>query len=342
MNIEDEIFKKKRLNKDKLISYGFNRDNKFYKYSKEFMNGSFRADVYIDDNSNVMGKVYDLNTGDEYVNFRIDGINGEYVSTVREEYRNILRDIADNCFDKCYFVSKQANRIADKICKKYNVNLEFLWDKFPNYGVFRNSRSGKWFAAIMDVLKNKIVSSSDSVKVEVIDLKLGDVIDNYLDKDGVFPAYHFSKKSWVTIILDDTLSDEEIMNMIDISYNLSDRVNYWIFPANPKYYDIVGAFNDNDTITWRQLNNVLVGDIVYLYITKPYACIMFKCEVIEVNIPYDYKDKKFSMNYIMRIKLLKKYDNDEFTFDKLKEYGVTSVRSPRKAPSRLCQELDKT
>ena len=74
--------------------------------------------------------------------------------------------------------------------------------------------------------------------------------------------------------MDDTLSDEEIMDLIDISYNLSDRVNYWIFPANPKYYDIVGAFNNIDTITWKQPNNVLVGDIVYLYITK---CVCFMC-----------------------------------------------------------------
>ena len=53
------------------------------------------------------------------------------------------------------------------------------------------------------------------------------------------------------------------------------------------------------------------------------------------------EDENVSMKYIMRIKLLKKYGNDEFTFDKLKEYCVTSIRSPRRVPSRLCQELDR-
>ena len=52
------------------------------------------------------------------------------------------------------------------------------------------------------------------------------------------------------------------------------------------------------------------------------------------------EDENVSMKYIMRIKLLKKYGNNEFTFDKLKEYGVTSIRSLRRVPSRLCQELD--
>ena len=53
------------------------------------------------------------------------------------------------------------------------------------------------------------------------------------------------------------------------------------------------------------------------------------------------EDENVSMKYIMKIKLLKKYGNNEFTFDKLKEYGVTSIRSPRRVPSRLCQELDR-
>ena len=29
---------------------------------------------------------------------------------------------------------------------------------------------------------------------------------------------------------------------------------------------------------------------------------MYKCKVIEVNIPYEYKDKNVSMNKVMKIK----------------------------------------
>lgn len=37
--------------------------------------------------------------------------------------------------------------------------------------------------------------------------------------NGIYPSYHLSKKSWISIILDDTLSDKEIMNLVDLSYD---------------------------------------------------------------------------------------------------------------------------
>ena len=138
-----------------------------------------------------------------------------------------------------------------------------------------------------------------------------------------------SKKSWVSIILDNTLSNKEIMNLIDISYDLSNRKKEWIIPANPKYYDIVNAFNNTDTITWRKSHNLMINDIVYIYITEPYAYIMFKCVVISL-------DEDFMM-----LKLLKRYSDNDFTFARLKSCGVKSVRSPRGITSKLSEELNK-
>lgn len=34
MNIESEIFKKSKRNKDKLVSYGFKKENKIYIFSR--------------------------------------------------------------------------------------------------------------------------------------------------------------------------------------------------------------------------------------------------------------------------------------------------------------------
>lgn len=76
---------------------------------------------------------------------------------IKEEYIKILQEIKDKCFEKEYFIFNQLNRIAKKIKEKYNVDPEFLWDKFPDYGVFRNRRSSKWFSIIMDIDKSKII-----------------------------------------------------------------------------------------------------------------------------------------------------------------------------------------
>ena len=73
----------------------------------------------------------------------------------------------------------------------------------------------------------------------------------------------------------------------------------------------------------------MINDIVYIYITEPYAYIMFKCVV-------SYLDEDFMM-----LKLLKRYSDNDFTFARLKSCGVKSVRSPRGITSNLSEELNK-
>ena len=294
--LEDAVFKKRKLDKDKLILYGFILENNIYKYSKLIMDDTFRVDITIDNNSNFLGKVYDLDGDYEYTNFRLENVKGDFVNRVKDEYIKVLESIANNCYTEEYFIYKQSNEVSNLIKEKYNVLPEFLWESNPNYGIFRNKSSNKWFGVIMNIDRSKL-NSNESGEVEVLNVKLDDLVDTYLKEEGIYPAYHMSKKSWVCITLDNTLSNEEIINLIDISFDLSNRKKEWIIPANPKYYDIVNAFNDRDTITWRKSHNFMINDIVYIYITEPYAYIMFKCVVISLD------------ENIMTLKLLKRYND---------------------------------
>ena len=326
--LEDEVFKKRKLNKDKLIPYGFTLENNIYKYSKLIMDDIFRVDITINSKGNIIGKVYDLDGDYEYTNFRLEIVKGDFVNRVKDEYIKVLESIANNCYTEEYFIYKQSNEVSNLIKEKYNVLPEFLWESNPNYGIFRNKSSNKWFGVIMNIDRSKL-NLNESGKVEVLNVKLDDLVNTYLNKEGIYPAYHMSKKSWVSITLDNTLSNEKVMNLIDISYDLSNRKKEWIIPANPKYYDIVNSFNDKDTITWRKSHNFMINDIVYIYITEPYAYIMFKCVVISLD------------ENIMTLKLLKRYNDNEFTFERLKSCGVKSVRSPRGITSKLSEELNK-
>ena len=47
MTIEEELFKKTRVDFEKIIEYGFKKENSSYKYSKNIMNNTFRIDVEI-------------------------------------------------------------------------------------------------------------------------------------------------------------------------------------------------------------------------------------------------------------------------------------------------------
>ena len=55
-------------------------------------------------------------------------------------------------------------------------------------------------------------------KVEVVNLKLDGMVEESLRTKGVFPAYHMTKKNWASVILDDTLPDEELARLVAISF----------------------------------------------------------------------------------------------------------------------------
>lgn len=217
MNIENDVFARTHVIFDKLESYGFTKENNRYIYSTIFMNKNFQADIIIDEAGQVSGKVIDLEFNEEYMNLRNSQLKGQFVSDVRKQYQTILEDIKTNCFIQDYFISKQANRIAKYIIDKYHDYPEFLWEKFKGTGVFRNKQSAKWYAAILDIDKSKI--NYGTGPVEVIDVKVPlDVINKLTGTDGYFEAYHMNKKHWITIVLDDTVYDDEICALIDSSY----------------------------------------------------------------------------------------------------------------------------
>lgn len=328
MNIEKEIIKKCILDKDKLIPFGFikDKDKDNYKYITNIMNNKFRVEIIINANNELIGKIYDIETNEEYTNFRVENL-GSFSNSVKEEYINILKNIVSNCYISHYFSFNQTNRIVNEITKKYNVSSEFLWDKYPSYGIFRSKSSNKWFAAILNVDKSKVINN-ESGEIEIINVKVDDLVNSYLKEKGIYPAYHMSKKSWITIILDDTCKDEKIMELIDISYELVNKKSTWIIPANPKVYDIISDFKKSDIMTWKHQSSMELGDIIYIYMTKPMGYIKYKCQIIDIN------------DNIMTIKLMQEFNDNLLTFDLLNNYGLKSVRSPRRIPDKLKSFLE--
>lgn len=114
----------------------------------------------------------------------------------------------------------------------------------------------------------------------------------------------------------------------------------WIIPANPKYYDVVGAFEESDIITWKQSSDIHVGDVIYMYVAAPYSSILYKCRAVEVDIPWQYTDENLSMKTVMKIKLLEKYKSGIWSFDRIRQFGVRAVRGPRSMPVELKREME--
>ena len=346
MTIEEEIFKKTKINFNKLLKYGFIEENSLYKYSKNIMNNAFRIDIEINASGTVKGKVYDISFKDEYTNFRIEENIGSFACQVKEEFIDLLKNIKNNCFTNEDFLYEQSNRIVKFIKEKYNDDPNFEWEKFPGYATFRNSDNKKWYAIIMNVTKDKLGEKSNE-EVEIINIKLEPKeIEKLLKIEGFYQAYHMNKKNWLSVILNDTISDEKIMNLIEKSYsytitNKNNVKNEWLVPANPKYFDIEKALKENNTMIWKQSTDIKVNDIIYIYVGAPFSSIMYKFRVIETNIRYKYKDENIKIQRAMKIDLIARYKKEQLSFSKLKDFGVNAIRSQRYMPLALSEYINK-
>lgn len=103
----------------------------------------------------------------------------------------------------------------------FGTKPEYLWTKYPNYCVFRCKNNNKWYAALMDVQKSKLGLTGDEI-MQILNVKCGPILlGSLLLNKGFLPAYHMNKSNWVTILLDGSVSFDEIVNLLEISYDLT-------------------------------------------------------------------------------------------------------------------------
>ena len=216
MNIEKDLFAKYRLiSEDKLLSFGFKLIDDEYRYEFYFHNDEFKAEIKYK-NKKIEAKVIELAFDDDFDAINIESITGEYIFKLREEYKDKLIKIRDACFHKVLFIYDQANRITNSIISIYNEEPDFPFKDLDGYAVFRYKENNKWYGLIMNVKKSKLTKNEDDKDIiEIINIKVDPKEkDDLIKIDGIYTCYHMNKASWVSIILDDTLPDEKILELI--------------------------------------------------------------------------------------------------------------------------------
>ena len=219
----ERIFKHKKPLKDKLISYGFLPSEKGFTYTCPLEKIKMELTVTVKKDGTVKTRLIDKGTEEEYVLHLVKNASGSFIGSVKEEYEKILTHIAKNCFTEEIFKFPQSKRVIAYCRNKYGDELEHLWADAPDNAILRRKDTQKWYAAILTVSRKKLYGDSDE-KVEIIDLhaKTED-IENLVDFKKYFPGFHMNKKHWITVILEDTLSDEELFERIDQSYELGKK-----------------------------------------------------------------------------------------------------------------------
>ena len=106
----------------------------------------------------------------------------------------------------------------------YGGKIDFPWEKYEGYGVFRNQKNNKWYALIININQMKLNKELPPKEIEVINVKLNTHnVEKLLMRKGFYPAYHMNKKNWVTIVLDETVDDGLLLELIGESHILSEK-----------------------------------------------------------------------------------------------------------------------
>lgn len=218
-----EEFTDYKVDVAKLTDFGFIKQGENYEYQRSIVAGQFQLIITTDATGILNTKVLDVENNTEYTLHLQTTEVGKFVSKVRQKYQEVLNEIKLQCYENNVFKTPQAQTIIRFVKDTYDDQLEFLWKKFPKNAIWRRDDTNKWYAALLTVAKSKLGLASDEL-VTVIDLRATpEAAEALVDNQKYLPGYHMNKKNWYTIILDDTISDDEIMQRIQASYQLATK-----------------------------------------------------------------------------------------------------------------------
>ena len=215
MRIEDEVFARFAVSEAKLKEYGFQPQGDELVFFQYLPYADFQITIVY--HNGFHGKIIDLETDEEYVNYRLENASG-FSAEIKDAFTGLLTDIRDRCCSDRHFMLQQAQRVDAFIQQAFNGKPEFLWKNLPTYAVYRKQSSQKWYALIGTVPRNKVNKSANSEEtVEILNLKTTRAAELH-KQSGIYPAYHMNKRYWVSIILDDSVTDADIQQLIGESY----------------------------------------------------------------------------------------------------------------------------
>ena len=215
-----EIFKAYQFNSKKAKEYGFIENQGVWTYSLTILKGDFLMKITVED-SDLTFQVFDQETGELYPQVHMESMRGTFVGSVREACLEELFDIRKACFEVQEFLCPQTKRIMAFVQEKFGNQLEYLWEKSPDTAVLRHEDNQKWYAILMRISWDRLDKGRDGL-VEAVNLKHDQVAD-LLSQNGIYPAFHMNKRYWISLPLDDTLTDERILELFKRSWFLTSK-----------------------------------------------------------------------------------------------------------------------
>lgn len=106
----------------------------------------------------------------------------------------------------------------------YGVEADYPFADGLDTASFRNPRNQKWFALLIGKVSGKCLGLGWEEAVQVLNLKCDPLlIPSLMDHQKIFPAYHMNKEHWISLLLNSPITQEEMIFLVDMSYQLVDR-----------------------------------------------------------------------------------------------------------------------
>ena len=115
-------------------------------------------------------------------------------------------------------------------------------------------------------------------------------------------------------------------------------MTYWIIPFNPNYFRLADCLREQGYVEWTQRYKYQIGDIVFIYSSKPDSKLLYKMEVTATNLSANEcaDDRKYLLNPSevdaneniplgFRMVPLAENTSDKLTLSDLLEHGLKWV-----------------
>ncbi len=84
----------------------------------------------------------------------------------------------------------------------------------------RHTESRKWFGLVFSASRRQLGLTGDPEELlDILNVKLDPVFAGVIRKQpGILPGYHMNHTLWTTVLLDGSVPDETIYELLDLSY----------------------------------------------------------------------------------------------------------------------------
>lgn len=116
------------------------------------------------------------------------------------------------------------NEVFDWCRQEYVTEPDYPWN--DSNAVLRHTDNNKWYGVIIEVDRSKL-GIEGTGEVDVLNVKCDpSVIGMLRMQPGFYPAYHMNKEHWVSILLCGPASDDDIKELIDLSYHMTGKRSF--------------------------------------------------------------------------------------------------------------------